>query len=273
MATAQITGRQIKDGTVSASAITNDSSVSGSRVDDALETNAGAISSHTSNTSNPHGVTAGQVGAIATSAKGAANGVAELDSNGRVPVAQIPAIAIQNPTVVADETARFALTTAEVQNGDLVKQTDNGYLYAVADQDELDNSSGYVLLTSPSAAPVSTVHGRTGDVVAVAGDYDSDEVNNASDVTGSTVSDALEHLQDQIDNLPPAHIDRAVTGTVNGSNTGFVCSAAPVAASLLVFVNGLAQLPGTDYTLSTATITFTTAPQTGDTIMVCGVEA
>lgn len=45
---------------------------------------------HASNTSNPHSVTAAQVGAIATSARGVANGVASLDANGLVPSSQLP---------------------------------------------------------------------------------------------------------------------------------------------------------------------------------------
>lgn len=45
---------------------------------------------HATNTSNPHSVTAAQVNAIATSLKGAANGVAELDANGKVPSSQLP---------------------------------------------------------------------------------------------------------------------------------------------------------------------------------------
>jgi hypothetical protein len=42
---------------------------------------------------------------------------------------------------------------------------------------------------------VSSVFGRIGDVIAVAGDYDSDLVDNVSTVIGSTVSDALEYLK------------------------------------------------------------------------------
>lgn len=49
------------------------------------------LSSHTSNTSNPHNTTAAQVGAIPISEKGAINGVASLDSSGLVPDSQIPA--------------------------------------------------------------------------------------------------------------------------------------------------------------------------------------
>lgn len=49
------------------------------------------VTSHTGRTDNPHSVTAAQAGALATSARGAANGVASLDAGTLVPLAQIPA--------------------------------------------------------------------------------------------------------------------------------------------------------------------------------------
>lgn len=55
-------------------------------------------------------------------------------------------------------------------------------------------------------------------------------------------------------------------GSVNGSNTAFTLAAAPSpAASLFLFLNG-ARLEGggVDYTLSSANLTMTYAPQTGD---------
>lgn len=52
------------------------------------------------------------------------------------------------------------------------------------------------------SAPVTSVFGRTGAVVAVTGDYDSDEVNNASSVVGATVSDALDTLLAAIPAVP-----------------------------------------------------------------------
>lgn len=90
---------------------------------------------------------------------------------------------------VANQTARYALTTASVQNGDFVYQTDTAILYEVIDQTQLGNSSGYVALTSlpwsaitgkpttisgygitdaatiaAAAAPVQSVNGMTGAV-------------------------------------------------------------------------------------------------------------
>ena len=50
-------------------------------------------------------------------------------------------------------------------------------------------------------APVDSVFGRTGIVVAASGDYDSDEVTNTSTVTGVNVSDALESLDSDINGI------------------------------------------------------------------------
>jgi len=57
------------------------------------------------------------------------------------------------------------------------------------------------------------------------------------------------------------------SGTVNGANTVFTLANAPSpAASLVLFLNGVAQRPaGVDYTLSGLTITYVTAPLTGET--------
>ena len=48
------------------------------------------LNTHTNNKSNPHGVTAAQVGAIPSSQKGAAGGVASLGSDGKVLAGQLP---------------------------------------------------------------------------------------------------------------------------------------------------------------------------------------
>ena len=58
------------------------------------------------------------------------------------------------------------------------------------------------------------------------------------------------------------------SGAINGSNTVFTLANTPnPASSLQVFLNGVYQTPGgEDYTLSTNTITFVTAPPSGSII-------
>ena len=67
--------------------------------------------SHIGSNSNPHRVTASQVGAISTEEKGAAGGVASLDSSGKVPSGQLPEI-----SSVKTYTATIGTTWTEDEN-------------------------------------------------------------------------------------------------------------------------------------------------------------
>lgn len=60
------------------------------------------------------------------------------------------------------------------------------------------------------------------------------------------------------------------SGSVNGSNTSFGLANTPIAGTEHVYLNGLLQEPGAgnDYTISGATITYLTAPVSGDKIRV-----
>lgn len=58
---------------------------------------------------------------------------------------------------VADQTARYALTVSQVQNGDFVFQTDTGVLYEVTDQTNLGNANGYTALAT---VPWGSVTGK-----------------------------------------------------------------------------------------------------------------
>jgi hypothetical protein len=58
------------------------------------------------------------------------------------------------------------------------------------------------------------------------------------------------------------------SGTPNDVLVDFVLDFTPIAGSTHVYVNGIRQRPTTDYSGATDTITFTTAPSTGDSILV-----
>lgn len=58
------------------------------------------------------------------------------------------------------------------------------------------------------------------------------------------------------------------SGTINGSNLVFTLSQTPDVGTENLFLNGLLQKVTTDYTISGGTITFVTAPISGD-IMIC----
>ena len=64
--------------------------------------------------------------------------------------------------------------------------------------------------------------------------------------------------------------NNGVTYAGNGSTTSFAISAGHTAYSVLVFLNGVCQIPGVDYTVSGNAVDFSigTAPQNNDTIQI-----
>lgn len=81
------------------------------------------LQNHINSTNNPHAVTPELINAINVNQKGVANGVATLDIGGKIPAIQLPAAALPEVHVVADSTARQALS---VQEGDEAVQLDTG---------------------------------------------------------------------------------------------------------------------------------------------------
>ena len=67
---------------------------------------------------------------IDTSQRGIANGVATLDSSGKLPTGQLPALAIKDTFTVSSEIEMLALTA---EKGDMAIRTDDGRTYVLAD--------------------------------------------------------------------------------------------------------------------------------------------
>ena len=70
--------------------ISSDEGKSLEKLQETVSKQGKAISDHTEDTENPHGVTAKQINAVPTSEKGVKDGVATLNSSGVVPDTQLP---------------------------------------------------------------------------------------------------------------------------------------------------------------------------------------
>lgn len=68
---------------------------------------------------------------------------AQLDEDGLIPIENIPPEVIERMYTVQDDTARFALTTDEVQNGDFVYVNSTQAMYLVIDDTHLNTEAGY----------------------------------------------------------------------------------------------------------------------------------
>ena len=172
-------------------ALLKDADGSGSGLDaDTLDGNesshfatASDLSAHIADTENPHSVTKTQVGLgnvdnveqIPLSQKGVASGVATLDSDGKIPSSQLPAIAISEVFVVSSESEQLALNA---QSGDAAVRSDlnKTYLHNGGTAGTMDD---WTLLKTPTDAVLS-VFGRTGAVTAESGDYSLDEISETS---------------------------------------------------------------------------------------------
>jgi hypothetical protein len=98
---------------------------------------------------------------------------------GKVPTAQIPAVATGETITVADQVAMLALTGAQVQPGDIAIRSDQSgrrWILAVADPSLL---SSWIALEVPDS--VSSVQGQQGAVILGKADIGLNNVDNISD--------------------------------------------------------------------------------------------
>ncbi len=109
-------------------------------------------------------LTAADVGALATTAAGAANGVAQLDATGKVPAAQLPA-------------SGGAVASVNGKTGTVV--------LVATDVGALDQGAADARYVQPAAIPVQSVAGKTGAVTLVAGDVGAEAAGTAVLLTGT----------------------------------------------------------------------------------------
>lgn len=84
-----------------------------------------------------------------------------LDANNKIPTSLLNDDAVSRVVIVPDQAARLALTTAQVQLGDVVWQDDSSQEYFVVDVSELDSAAGYkTRSTSVGSIPWANVTGK-----------------------------------------------------------------------------------------------------------------
>lgn len=83
-----------------------------------------------------------------------ANFDASKIASGTISIDRLPKAALERLVMVADDTARFALTTATAQSGDTVKVTSTGKMYLIKDESKLNSEDGYEPYTASQASSV-----------------------------------------------------------------------------------------------------------------------
>lgn len=136
--------------------------------------------------------------------------ITSLDASkltGTISIDRLPQGALERLIVVADDTARLALTTSSVQKGDTVKVTETGKMYYVIDDTKLTSEDGYSVYTAGAATAV--------------------DWNGVTNKPSSYIPSTHTHTKSQITDFPDSLKNpNALTLTVNGIATAYDGSAA-----------------------------------------------
>jgi hypothetical protein len=122
-------------------------------------------------------------GKVSSSAVGAANGVASLDSGGKVPSSQLPSY--------VDDVLEFANAAAFPATGESAK------IYIALDTGHFYRWSGSAYVDMTAGDGVASFNGRSGAVVPASGDYDAfyytqDEIGDPDTDLVGVFEDGLE---------------------------------------------------------------------------------
>jgi hypothetical protein len=126
----------------------------------------------------------------------------------------------------------------------------------------LDSFTNPAATDTMAAVPHHTQHANANDAIAAL--EAKVGVNNSGD--SSSIDYRVRHLESLGSHT---HVSADVPPeVVDGITAGFTLSQAPTpAASLMLFLNGVYQTQGVDYTLSGRTVTFLTPPDEGGAII------
>jgi hypothetical protein len=143
--------------------------------------------------------------------------------------------------------------STQSQNGIYVFDTSSTALTRATDSDAWDELTGTLVYV---------------DQGTLYGDKRFYCTSNTGGTLGST---AVTYTQDLAGTLSPSNFvtEETPSGTINGSNTTFTLANTPTSGTLKLFLNGVRQKSGAgnDYTITTNTISMTTAPISGDVLI------
>jgi hypothetical protein len=221
------------------------------------------------------------------SARGAVNGVASLGADGKVPTAQLPALAITETFVVNSQAAQLALAA---QQGDVAVRTDLSKSFILAGTDPSVLGDWQELLTPPNA--VLSVNSQSGVVVLDSDDIAEGSTNKyytasqartdlltatvaAGDTTHAPTVDSIKtYIDNAVAALNVTDIHERFVLTSTDISNGYIEVAETIGEDpeIYIFPDRVTLLPTDDFTYSGKRITWNpaTVGVGGDAALVAG---
>lgn len=178
--------------------------------------------------------------------------------------------------VLAASTANITLSNPGTSTIDGVALT-VGDRVLVKDQSTASQNGIYVFDTSSTALTRASDSDAWDELVGSLVYVDQGTANAearffcTSNSGGTLDSTAVTYVADTSGNLSSSNfvVEETPSGSINGSNTAFTLANTPTAGTVKLYLNGVRQKSGAgnDYTISTNTITMTTAPVSGDVLI------
>lgn len=155
---------------------------------------------------------------------------ASVVTTGTLPLSVLPQGALERLVKVADEEARFALTTDDVQLGDSVLQMDTDTMYIVIDTAQLNNDAGYEEYAAGTAVLAETAEKvqhqltvqKNGETQFVYDGSVARTINIASSFADLTGQIAANQIPDGIITDAKLGVNYAGSATKGGSATSAV---------------------------------------------------
>lgn len=178
---------------------------------------------------------------------------ASVVTTGTLPLSVLPQGALERLVKVADEEARFALTTDDVQLGDSVLQIDTDTMYIVIDTAQLNNDAGYEEYAAGTAVLAETAEKvqhqltvqKNGVTQFVYDGSVARTINIASSFADLTGQIAANQIPDGIITGAKLGVNYAGSATKGGSATSAVKLATARTISFTGVVTGSTTFDGT----------------------------
>ena len=187
---------------------------------------------------------------------------ASVVTTGTLPLSVLPQGALERLVKVADEEARFALTTDDVQLGDSVLQIDTDTMYIVIDTAQLNNDTGYEEYAAGTAVLAETAEKvqhqltvqKNGATQFVYDGSVARTINIASSFADLTGQIAANQIPDDIITDAKLGVNYAGSATKGGSATSAVKLDTARTIAFTGVVTGSTTFDGTEDVSITTTI-------------------